>query len=328
MSASSAPIASAKPERLKYLPISIFSMIMGSVGLTLAWQHAAHTLGTPVQIAQAMAILAAVLMLILTGSYLLKTLRYPEAVITEFKHPIKISFFPAFSISLLLFSIATLPVSMLLSQLLWLMGAAIHLLLTLHVITQWIHQTHFKVVHSTPAWFIPVVGNILVPIAGVQHGYVEISWFYFAIGIVFWIVLKTLIFNRILFHEPLPAKLLPTLFILIAPPALGFIAYQQLNGGVIDTFARILYYLDLFLVLLLLTQWRYFIRLPFFVSWWAYSFPLAGFSIATQIMADHLGGTFYITLSWVSLTLVSAMVLMLLVRTAQAALRGTLFAAD
>ena len=37
---------------------------------------------------------------------------------------------------------------------------------------------------------------------------------------------------------PLPERLLPTVFILIAPPAVGFIAYVRLTGGV-DVFAQI-----------------------------------------------------------------------------------------
>ncbi|WP_051298525.1 SLAC1 anion channel family protein [Marinobacterium litorale] len=313
---------------LQHLPISIFSMIMGSVGLTLSWQKAHETLGAPLLVSQVLLVMAACLMLMLTGSYLLKILRYPQAVLAEWSHPIKISFFPAFSISLVLFSTATLPVSQTLSHILWVMGSFMHLLFTLHVMTQWIHHTRFQVVHSTPAWFIPVVGNILIPIAGVHHGYVELSWFFFAIGLVYWIILKTLIFNRVLFHDPLPQKLLPTLFILIAPPAVGFIAYTQLNGGAIDGFSRILFYASLFLVLLLLTQWRYFIRLPFFISWWAYSFPLAAFSIATQIMHERIGGNVFSVLAWASLALISTLVTVLMLRTLKAAISGQLFQPD
>lgn len=325
MSAPSEATLTTHPERLKHLPVSIFAMVMGSTGLTIAWQRAAPILGAPSWVGQILVVLAACLMLLLTGSYLLKIIRHPDAVLDEFNHPIKVAFFPAFSISLLLFAIATLGVSTQLSLLLWLLGVTMHLLLTLYVITQWVHQTRFQVVHSTPAWFIPVVGNILVPIAGVELGFVEISWFCFSIGLVYWIVLKTLIFNRILFHDPIPAKLMPTLFILIAPPAVGFIAYYKLNGGELDNFARILYYAALFLVILLLVQVRYFARLKFFISWWAYSFPLAAFSIASQVMAMETGGTFYSLLGWGSLIAISALVVMLLIRTANAAFTGALF---
>ena len=51
---------------------------------------------------------------------------------------------------------------------------------------------------------------------------------------IFWIVLIAIVFYRIFFHEPNPARLLPTLFILLALPAVGFIAYgalvAQLDG--------------------------------------------------------------------------------------------------
>jgi len=50
----------------------------------------------------------------------------------------------------------------------------------------------------------------------------------FAVGFILWCVLFTVIMNRIIFHNPLPQKLLPTLFILIAPPAIGFISYTTL----------------------------------------------------------------------------------------------------
>lgn len=326
----STPIETAdkSPSRLQHMPISMFAMVMGCTGLSLGWQKAAHTLGAPALIHQLILIGAALLMLLLTFGYLLKLVRYPRNVREEFEHPIKISFFPAFSISLLLFSIATLESAPYVSRLLWIIGAAMHLTFTVHVMNQWIHHTKFRIAHSTPAWFIPVVGNILVPISGMQHGFVEASWFFFSIGLLYWLILKTLIFNRILFHDPLPAKLLPTLFILIAPPAVGFISWQQLNGGQFDALSHLLYYTTLFLALLLFIQWKRFIRIPFFVSWWAYSFPLAAFSIATQIVYRLHGGVFYYLLSWVSLVLVSTVILLLLVRTLRAAADGSLFQPD
>ena len=108
---------------------------------------------------------------------------------------------------------------------------------------------------------------------------------------------------------------MPTLFILIAPPAVGFIAYLALTGEV-DRFARVLYYTALFLTLLLLTQVRQFARLPFFLSWWAYSFPLAAMTIATMLFYARSGYAFLGGLSYVLLTLLSAVLVMLVVRTA------------
>ncbi len=129
---------------------------------------------------------------------------------------------------------------------------------------QWIHHDHFEVQHLNPAWFIPAVGNVLVPVAGVQLGFIEISWFFFSIGMLFWVILLTIIFNRIMFHNPMQDKLIPTLFILIAPPAVGFIAYMKLAGE-LDAFARILYFAGLFLTMLMLIQVKRFAKLQFFL---------------------------------------------------------------
>jgi len=316
------------PQRLQHFPIALVAMVMGLGGLTLSWQKAAHTLGLSPLVSQILLIITACVLLMITSIYLLKVIRFSQAVMDEFNHPIKISFFPAFSISLLLIATATLELSSALSRYLWIFGAVLHLLLTLHVMTQWIHHSRFQVQHSTPAWFIPVVGNIIIPIAGVQHGYTEASWFFFSIGLLYWLVLKTLIFNRILFHDPLPEKMLPTLFILIAPPAVGFISYLQLNQGVLDAFARILYYAAMFITLLLFTQLPRFSRIRFFISWWAYSFPLAAFSIASQIMFLKTGSDFFLLLSWLSLIVVTFVVCLLLLKTLRAITSGALFQPD
>lgn len=192
-----------------------------------------------------------------------------------------------------------------------------HLVFTLYVLATWIHHTHFEINHMNPAWFIPIVGNILVPIAGVQHGFTELSWFFFSIGLVFWLVLLAIIFNRMFFHNPLPGKLLPTLFILIAPPAVGFLSWMQLTGE-LDAFGRILYYSALFLTLMLFTQAPRFLKLPFALSWWAYSFPMAAITIATLGMYQLLGSPFFKWLGAALLVVLVVLIIGLLARTAVA----------
>jgi len=124
----------------------------------------------------------------------------------------------------------------------------------------------------------------------------------------------TILFNRVLFHNPIEQRLLPTLFILIAPPAVGFIAYMRLTGE-LDAFARVLYYGGLFLTLLLFTQVRRFLKLEFFLSWWAYSFPLAAISIASMVMFEQTKIPLYLWIGGGLLLLLTAIVGLLLTRT-------------
>ncbi len=280
--------APAAESRLKHVPIPLFAVVMGLTGLGIAWQAADHTLGVPAFLGEAIVSLAALFFLAITGLYAAKWIHYPQAVYQEWKHPIRSVFFSTFSISLILLAIAALPHSRSLALVLVVLGAVLHLSLTLYQIGHWMICNH-EIHHSSPAWFIPVVGNILVPIAMAPLGLGEVGWFFFSIGLVFWGVLFTIVFYRIVFHDQLPAKIMPTLFILIAPPAVGFVAYTSLNEGALDPLARILFFTALFLTLLIFTLARHFLKVPFAVSWWAVTFPLDAMTIAA-FRYEHLLG--------------------------------------
>lgn len=313
--------------RLKFFPISWFAMIMGLSGLTIAWERAEEILQLPFHLAPTLLGLATLAFLVLAALYGVKLLKYLEAVKKEWAHPIKMNFIPTFSIALLLLSVAWLPFSNTYSQILWLFGTATQLLLTLYIISWWVHHTHFEITHLNPAWFIPVVGNILVPIAGIQHAPIEISWFFFSLGLMFWPILLSIIFYRIIFHGSLPERLLPTLFILIAPPAVGFISYVKLTGSV-DAFAEVLYNSGLFFTLLLFFQAKWFARLKFSLTWWAYSFPLAAITVASLIMVQHSGSVLYLRLSGLLLGIASVVIAGLLVRTTIAVSRKEICVED
>lgn len=308
--------------RLAYLPIAFFAMVMGLSGLTIAWEKAQQTYQLDLGVTLPLLSIAASVFALLLIAYLLKSFKYSSAVTQEWKHPVKLSFFPTISISLLLLSVAFLEINHDVANILWLAGATLHLIFTLAVINMWMHHEHFQVQHMTPAWFIPAVGNVIVPIGGTALGYTEISWFFFSIGMLFWMVLLTLAFNRIIFHTPIDARLMPSLFILIAPPAVGFIAYMRLNHGDLDNFARILYFAGLFLTLLLFTQIGRFARLQFALSWWAYSFPLAAITIASFVMFDKTQVSAYLWIATGLLVILTAVVLMLFVKTLMAAIKG------
>jgi tellurite resistance protein len=307
-----------KQPRLPYFPISFFSMIMGLSGFTLAMMQAEELHVIPYAPVEFSAALTIALFLVLAGTYMAKLVRHPDAVRAELNHPAVLSFFPTIPISLILigsFLATWTPAVALLS---WQIGAAGQLLLTLLILTRWIHHEHIEIHHISPAWFIPVVGNILVPLAGVENASMELNWFFFSIGLLFWIVLFTIIFYRMVFHHPMAENLMPTTFIMIAPPAVGFISYLNLVPD-LDNFARVLYYSALFMTLLLLVQMPRFLRIPFSLTWWAYSFPLAAVTVATLLMYDETGKPYFRIISYLLLVLVTALILLLLYKTLLAA---------
>jgi tellurite resistance protein len=307
--------------RLKYLPVSVFATVMGMAGLSIAWNRAEHFFNPGFCLSGALLAVTSMWFVFLVVAYATKIAKYPAEVLAEITHPVKQAFVPSFSISLILLSTAYLQSAPDFSFWLWSTGAFLHLGLTLYVLSSWIHHTRYEITHLNPAWFIPVVGNILVPIAGMQHGMVEISWFFFSLGLFFWPVLTAIIFYRLIFHSALPERLLPTLFIFIAPPAVGFISWINLSGG-LDHFARILFSIAVVFTLLLLSQFNHFRRIPFFLSWWAYSFPLAAMTIAAFLMAKLTTQSMYIWFGGGLLVLLNALIVMLIWRTVGAARRG------
>jgi tellurite resistance protein len=312
---------SASMDRLANFSVSFFAIVMGLVGLTVASHKVEIALGFDSSLSSSLFWLSALVYVAIGVTYLIKTTTRFSAVAEEWAHPVRIAFFPAMSIGIVLLSVAALNIDKGLSQVLWIVGTALHFIFTVMVITSWIDHSRYEVSHLNPAWFIPVVGNILVPIAGVHHAPADVSWFFFSIGLLFWLVLLTIVVNRLIFHNPLPARLMPTLFILIAPPAVGFISWGVLTGGV-DAFGRILFFSAAFFFILMLPQLGKFARLPFALSWWAYTFPLAALTIASFVMAEHANADVYRWLGFGLYGVLALVIAGLVAKTASAMMRG------
>jgi len=282
--------------RLKFFPIMMFATVMGMGGLTITYQKAHEWLNFPYFIGQTLMYITTFLFFVVTCIYILKFFKYNQMVKNEFSHPVRINFFAAISISLLMLAIIFKEESELLSAFFWYPGTLLHFYLTMYTISFWINNNQ-ELAHSNPAWFIPIVGNVLIPIAGVGFASTGILMYFFSVGIFFWIILLALILNRIIFHHQLAVKFMPTMFILIAPPAIGFLAYFKIYG-VIDTFALMLFNIAVFFTLLIVFMYKNFIKIKFFISWWAFVFPVAAMAISTMLMYKKTNDQLLLFLSY------------------------------
>lgn len=172
-----------------------------------------------------------------------------------------------------------------------------------------------------PAWFIPIVGNILVPVAGVEYLPKAFSFFYFSVGFFFWIILFTIFLYRAIFHHQLPQKFIPTLFILIAPPAVGFIAYIRIAQSW-DSFAVFMLFIAYFFVALLLFLYDSFKNLKFFISWWAFTFPMMAITLASVVAYQVSSIVLYKYLSFVMFVFALFTILFVAWKTMEKVLQG------
>ena len=311
---------------LDYLPVGLFGSAMGLAGLSVAWHLAQMRYGTPGWIATVIAALAVLVFVALMIAYGIKVVTAPDAVRTEFRHPIAGNLFGTVPISLLLLPIVLAPYARLLAQTLWIAGAACMVLFAWFIVSRWMSDRQ-QVAHATPAWIIPVVGLLDVPLAlpslGLppMHG---LMVFALAVGLFFAVPLFTLVFSRLVFEPSLPDALKPSLMILVAPFAVGYSAYT-VTAGQADLFAEALYGLMLFVLAVLLGQLRHLpLCCPFRVSWWAVSFPLAASSTAAVRFAAVQPGLVTDAIAIVLLALATLVIAALLGRTVLGLFKGEL----
>jgi len=300
--------------RIKNFPISFLSIGLGLIGFTLAWQKAEEILHLPFKLSMFLLYFSILIISLTFGTYLLKIIKHFKEFKKELNHPIKLNFYPIISKIFLISSLIFLEINMITSRYLWWLGVVLQFIFTILIMSSWIKHDKFRIQHINPSWFIPVVGSIIIPIAGIKHFSPEISWFFFSIGFFWWLILTILVMNRIIFHEPISNKLMPTLFILFAPPIIGFIALTKLLGG-LNIFGNMLYYFGLFLFILILFQFKLFAKIKFYLSWWAYSFPLDAIVIGTLLMYSSTKFLFYNVLSYVLFIMLNIIIVLLIVKT-------------
>jgi tellurite resistance protein len=272
---------------LEYLPVGLFGSVMGLTGLSIAFRLAHEVFGTPMLVATAIGGLAMATFVGVAVAYTMKLVTAFDAVRTEFRHPIAGSLFGTILISLLLLPIVLAPLGLGFARGVWGVGAILMVGFAWLIVSRWMSDRQMTA-HATPAWFIPVVGMLDVPLALPALGLGQWRWVIvtgLAIGLFFAVPLFTMVFSRLLFEPPLPDALQPSLLILVAPFAVGFSTYS-LASGRIDVFAQTLYVLTLFLFAVLIGRLgRLAACCPFRVAWWAVSFPLAACAIAALRMA-------------------------------------------
>lgn len=270
--------------KISNFPIMFYAVVMGLGGLCVAYESLNKLLKLSQSVGFVLNAFTSVVFAFISFVYVIKIIKFPNEVRAELNHPIKINFFAAFAISLLLLAIVFKNNESAHFGLFY-TGLVAQTFMSFYVVASWINR-NLEIKHSNPAWFIPIVGNLLVITAA--QGKDSYLWFYFSFALFFYIVLFSIIFYRILFCDQLPAKFMPTLFIFIAPLSVAFIDYIKLTGN-FNEFSMFLLSLAIFFGILVLFMYKNFLKLKFFLSWWAFTFPTAALCIAL-IKAYELTG--------------------------------------
>lgn len=327
------------PTPLKFLMPGWFAIVMGLSGLALAWHRAQGLLG---DLALGVALVAGAAATLVFGVLLVASVlrwqRYPAALAEDLRHPVRHAFIATVPVSLLL--LATVGVALgggggagaaVLSALWWL-GSLGQLAATVWVLGRWLAPAPAAAPAGglwpavTPVLLIPVVGNVVAPLAGVTLGHDLWALAQFGLGAFLWPVVIVLVMARRIAHGPLPDRVLPAWFITLAPPAvIGVVAAQM---GAPRAVVLGLWGTGLFFLLWLLPLVRRIAQQPFAVPFWALSFPLAAFTVLTLRVAElTLAGGFR-TLGVLMLALTSVVIVWLGFATVRGLREGSLLAPE
>ncbi|KAJ3438021.1 tellurite resistance protein teha [Anaeramoeba flamelloides] len=201
------------------------ALVMGICGLALVFKKFALLFDVSKIYSQVIFFLAIGTFVIIAINYLAKCIKFKQAVVTEFNHPVAINFFPTFSISLLLFSLVLVTDHKTIATVLMAIGAVGQIPLTMFTLRKWL-MLPFKREIFNATTMIPIVSLSLVSAPMGKLGYVEGAWLFFVFGMFFYFLIMVALFVRMLWAETLPKPLLSSLFIIMAPPAIGLVSYQ------------------------------------------------------------------------------------------------------
>lgn len=333
----------SSPTPLKFLMPGYFAMVMGLSGLTLAWHRAQGLLGDMATgIALVLGLLSALVFLVLLVASWLRWQRYPAALAEDLRHPVRHAFVAALPVSVLL--LATVGVALGGSggplgpvwNGLWWLGSLGQLWATLWVLGRWLAPAAAAQPGATggpqlwpsvtPVLLIPVVGNVVVPLAGLPLGHSTWSALQFGIGAFLWPVVLALILARRLAHSPLPERVLPAWFITVAPPAVIGVVALQMEAPL--AVAQALWGVSLFFLLWVLPLVRRIATQAFAVPFWAFSFPLAAFTVLTLRLAETGAGAAFQTAGVLMLAISSIVILWLSFATVRGLRDGSLLAPE
>lgn len=325
-----------------------FASVMGSGVLSLTTLTLAvrwPTLETP---AWALHYCTLLLFAALAIPWTSRWILYPQAALATLRHPVQASFYPTFSIAMLVIAAQFLAfgeqIDLALSF--WWPGAALTFVLGLAVLYAMFAGEHLGLEHVTPANFIPAVGLVVVPIAGgpltghlaggARDLALLVSIVALGAGTLMYLALLSLTLQRKYLAKPAFGMLAPTVWIHLAP--IGVIPVSLLNlaeqlpfplpTGIVLLPGLLLWGFGVWWVAMaaLLTGAAHARGvLPFALSWWGFIFPLGAFVAASLRLgrASGLAGVEWIGVGCWLLLLV--LWLLTLTGTIRGVLSGALF---
>ncbi len=271
---------------LSRVPPNIFSIAFGLCGLAELWHLADETVGGVGTVVFALYVLTLVVWLGLVGIYVAKLATVKGALSADWNNEILAPFISVGPIVGMILGVGLYDWNPTCGRILTVACAVLSAIIGGLLAGTWIADgLQEEKLH--PGYFLPTVAGGLIGASSlVSVGLTHAAWVAFGIGVICWLVLGSLVLNRLFFRPSLPTPLLPLLAIEVAPPAVAGIAWFKLTG---DQLNPIQLGLSGYCILMVLVQIRLIGRyrtVPFAATYWAFTFSYCAVA-AYAIMWFH-----------------------------------------
>ncbi|MCB5558414.1 TDT family transporter [Anaerosalibacter bizertensis] len=227
-------------------------------------------------------ILSAIILILM----LLKIIIYPKEVRESLDNPVVYSVFPTFSMGIMLLSTYIKDFSYSLAFSMWIIGLILHIVLIFSFTRKYIFNFNIKRVF--PSWFIVYVGIVVASVTSPVFNMMKIGQVIFWFGFISYLILLPIILKRVLKIGEIPEPALPTIVIFSAPASLCLAGYMnsfQNKNMIIVWFLVALSQLTLLCILFQLPK---LLKLRFYPSYSAFTFPLVISAISIKLTNGFL----------------------------------------
>jgi tellurite resistance protein len=260
------------------IPASFFGIVLGLVGLGSNWRGAVRLWGMPPVIGEIIMAAAFAVWALLLVCYVLKWVSQRQAAVAESQHPVQCCFIGLIPATTALMGVVLAPYNHDLATLALVVGGAGHVAFSVWRVGAML-QGDRDIATLTPVVYLPsVAGNFIVAITAGTLGYTSWGLLFFGAGLFMWLMLESIIVNRLLHVAPLQPPLRPTLGIQLAPPVVGVAAWLANTQGAPEMLVQATWGYGIFQLLLLIRLLPWIFKQPFAPSYWAFTFGLTALS--------------------------------------------------
>lgn len=209
-----------------------------------------------------------------------KILIYTKSVGEKLKNPVIASVSPTFSMGMMILSTYIKPYFPLGAYIIWVLGLLIHCGLIIYFTKNFIFK--FDIRKVFPSYFVVYVGIVVGSVTAPAYNMLKLGQIIFWFGFISYMILLPIVIYRVFFIKEIKEPALPTITIFAAPASLCLAGYMSSFTEKNMSIVIFLTVLSLFMTLSVLLYMPKMLRIKFYPSYAAFTFPFAISAIALK----------------------------------------------